>query len=186
MSGVPWFPAWAIEFSSPIDDVPTLISEIEEWRPDNRWSLISYQVAASEVHLWSVWHKSRSNEQRERMIARDPGAEFLRIISGTRQIRTAIERSGVSNGDTKAWLVRLPEIDTIGGIGETSIPMDEYNNHSRDAERLIEIIGGAMIPRRPFPTMDGLRKIGFVGDGMDIDPEMTEQSFILHAAMSDF
>ena len=40
--------------------------------------------------------------------------------SGTRQIRTAIDRSGVSKGDTKAWLVRLPEIDTSGGIGETS------------------------------------------------------------------
>ena len=186
MSGVPWFPAWAIKFSSPLENVSVLISEIEKWRPDKRWSLISYDVAASEVHLWSVWHKSRSNEQQERMIARDPTAEFLRIISGTRQIKTAIDRSGVSKGDKRAWLVRLPEIDTAGGIGETSLPVNEYNNHSRDAERLIEIVGASIIPRRPVPTVEGLQKIGFLGEGVVVSAEMIEQSFLLHASMSDF
>ncbi len=186
MSGVPWFPAWGIRFSSPVDNVLELISEIEKWRPDSRWSLISYEVAASEVHLWSVWHKSRSNEEQGSMIARDPGAEFLRIISGTRQIRTAIDRSGVSKGDTMAWLVRLPEIDTSGGIGETSLPIDEYNNHSKNAERLIEIVGASLIVRRPFPTLEGLKKIGFLQDGAEVSSEMIEQSFLLHASMSDF
>lgn len=186
MSGVPWFPAWGLRFSTPVDNVPELISEIEEWRPDSRWSLISYEVAASEVHLWSAWHKSRSNEEQGKMVARDPGAEFLRIISGTRQIRTAIDRSGVSKGDTRAWLVRLPEIDTSGGIGETSLPIDEYNNHSKDAERLMEIVGASLIARRPFPTIEGLEKIGFLEEGVEVNPEMIEQSFLLHASMSDF
>ncbi|DAC42253.1 MAG TPA: hypothetical protein HA315_05730 [Candidatus Thalassarchaeaceae archaeon] len=186
MSGVPWFPAWAIKFPSPLENVSLLISEIEKWRPDKRWSVISYDVAASEVHLWSAWHKSRSNEQQERMIARDPTAEFLRIISGTRQIKTAIDRSGVSNGDARAWLVRLPEIDTTGGIGEISLPVNEYNNHSRDAERLIELVGARIIPRRPFPTLEGLKKIGFLSDGVVVSTEMIEQSFLLHASMSDF
>ena len=57
MSGVPWFPAWGLRFLTPVDNVLELISEIEEWRLDSRWSLISYEVAASEVHLWSAWHK---------------------------------------------------------------------------------------------------------------------------------
>ena len=119
------------------------------------------------------------------MVARDPGAEFLRIISGTRQIRTAIDRSGVSKGDTKAWLVRLPEIDTSGGIGETSLPIDEYNNHSKDAERLMEIVGASLIARRPFPTIEGLEKIGFLEEGVEVNSDMIEQSFLLHASMSD-
>ncbi|MBK11770.1 MAG: hypothetical protein CMB44_04425 [Euryarchaeota archaeon] len=186
MSGVPWFPAWGLRFSSPVDNVHELISKIEEWRPDSRWSLISYEVAASEIHLWSAWHKSRSNEEQGRMVARDPGAEFLRIISGTRQISTAIERSGVSIGDTKAWLVRLPEIDTTGGIGETYLPIDEYNNHSEDAGRLIEIVGACLIARRPFPTIEGLEKIGFLEDGVGVNSMIIEQSFLLHASMSDF
>ena len=186
MSGVPWFPAWGLRFSTPVNNVPELISEIEEWRLDSRWSLISYEVAASEVHLWSAWHKSRSNEEQGKMVARDPGAEFLRIISGTRQIKTAIDRSGVSKGDKRAWLVRLPDIDTAGGIGETYLPVNEYNNHSRDAERLIEIVGASIIPRRPFPTVEGLQKIGFLGEGVVVSAEMIEQSFLLHASMSDF
>ena len=44
MGGVPWFPAWGLRFSTPVDNVPELISEIEEWRLDSRWSLISYEV----------------------------------------------------------------------------------------------------------------------------------------------
>ena len=62
-------------------------------------------------------------------------------------------------------MVRLPEIDTVGGIGETSLPIDEYNNHSKDAERLMEIVGASLIARRPFPTIEGLEKIGFLEEG---------------------
>ena len=186
MSGLPWFPAWGLRFSSPVDNVPELISEIDEWRPDDRWTLISYEVAATEVHLWSAWHKSRSNEEQGKMVARDPAAEFLRIISGTRQIRTAIDRSGVSKGDTEAWLVRLPEIDINGGLEETSIPLDEYNNHSNVAMRLIEIVGASLMPRRPFPTIEGLERIGFLQERVEVSSELIEQSFLLHASMSDF
>ena len=64
--------------------------------------------------------------------------------------------------------------------------MNEYNNHSRDAERLIEIVGASIIPRRPFPTVEGLQKIGFLGEGAVVSAEMIEQSFLLHASMSDF
>ena len=92
---MPWFPAWGVKFSSPIENISSLIADMEEWRPDERWILISYEVAASEVHLWSAWHQVRRNEQKGTMVARDSGAEFLRVVSGTRQIRVAIERSGI-------------------------------------------------------------------------------------------
>ena len=83
-------------------------------------------------------------------------------------------------------MVRLREIDTSGGSGETSLPIDEYNNHSKDAERLMEIVGASLIARRPFPTIEGLEKIGFLEEGVEVNPEMIEQSFLLHASMSDF
>ena len=70
--------------------MPSLISKINKFRPDDRWVMVSFDVIASEVHLWSVWHKARVNEDRGSMVARDLGAEFLRIVSGTRQISTAI------------------------------------------------------------------------------------------------
>ena len=108
MRVVPWFPAWAVSFSSTIEDVPSLISKINKFRPDDRWVMVSFDVIASEVHLWSVWHKARVNEDRGSMVARDLGAEFLRIVSGTRQISTAIDRSGVSNGTARLGYFVFP------------------------------------------------------------------------------
>ena len=186
MSYVPWFPAWGISFSYPVDDIATLISKINEIRPDNRWIMISFDVASSEVHLWSVWHKSRVNEERGSMIARDLGAEFLRIISGTRQISTAIERSGVTKGDTSAWLLRLPELDVGESIGDTNLPVEEYNTHSKNAEKMIELLNGSMLSTRPFPSRSGLLKIGYADEKIHIEDNMLEQAFILHASMSDF
>ena len=186
MTTVPWFPAWAVHFSSPIEDIPSLISKINRLSPDKRWIMISFEVAASEIHLWSVWHKSRVNEERGSMVARDLGAEFLRVVSGTRQISTAIERSGVSQGDSKAWLLRLPELDVGGLIGNTKLPVEEYNNYSAEAEKMIEHLEGSMIPTRPFPSRNGLTKIGYVDEKTVIEGNMVEQSYILHASMSDF
>ncbi|MCH1592175.1 MAG: hypothetical protein L7R66_04190 [Candidatus Thalassarchaeaceae archaeon] len=185
MATIPWFPAWGVKFSSPIENISSLIADMEEWRPDERWILISYEVAASEVHLWSAWHQVRRNEQKGTMVARDSGAEFLRVVSGTRQIRVAIERSGISKGDAKAWIIRLPEIDTTKGMEETSIPMEEYNHHSSEAERIIEHLGGRMITRRPFPTIGGLVKIGAITKNETLSNSKIEQAFLLHASMSD-
>ena len=120
------------------------------------------------------------------MVARDLGAEFLRIVSGTRQISTAIDRSGVSNGDCKAWLLRLPELDVGELIGDTNLPVEEYNTYSKEAERIIELLGGSMMPTRPCPSREGLVKIGYTDDGESIEDVMLEQSFVLHASMSDF
>ncbi|MEC7410356.1 MAG: KEOPS complex subunit Cgi121 [Candidatus Thermoplasmatota archaeon] len=186
MRTVPWFPAWAVSFSSTIEDVPALISKINNVRPDDRWVMVSFDVIASEVHLWSVWHKARVNEDRGSMVARDLGAEFLRIVSGTRQISTAIDRSVVSNGDCKAWLLRLPELDVGELIGDTNLPVEEYNTYSKEAERIIELLGGSMMPTRPCPSREGLVKIGYADDGESIEDVMLEQSFVLHASMSDF
>ena len=169
-----------------IEDVPALISKINNFRPDDRWFMVSFDVIASEVHLWSVWHKARVNEDRGSMVARDLGAEFLRIVSGTRQISTARDRSGVSNGDCKAWLLRLPELDVGELIGDTNLPVEEYNTYSKEAEKMIELLDGSMIPTRPCPSREGLMKIGYTVDGESIEDIMLEQSFLLHASMSDF
>ena len=49
---LPWFPAWSIEFESPVLDPGKVISTLNEWRPDNRWLILSDEVAGSEAHLW--------------------------------------------------------------------------------------------------------------------------------------
>ena len=47
---VPWFPAWGIHFPEPLDDPQNVISIFNEWRPNERWLLLSYSAAASEIH----------------------------------------------------------------------------------------------------------------------------------------
>ena len=92
-AGMPWFPAWGIEFSEPIENPSPTVSLFNEWRPSERWLLISFSAAASEVHLWTVWHALRRRELRNSMIGNSVDTEFLRLISGTHQIRTAFERA---------------------------------------------------------------------------------------------
>ena len=52
---VPWFPAWGVKFSEPIENIFSIVSVFNEWRPSNRWLLASFESIASEVHLWSSW-----------------------------------------------------------------------------------------------------------------------------------
>ena len=65
---VPWFPAWGIRFPEALDDPQDVISIFNEWRPNQRWLLLSYSAAASEIHLWTVWHALRRRELRNSMI----------------------------------------------------------------------------------------------------------------------
>ena len=41
---LPWFPAWGVEFESPVLDPGKVISTLNEWRPDNRWLILSDEV----------------------------------------------------------------------------------------------------------------------------------------------
>ena len=50
---------------------------------------------------WTAWYALR-NEISGEMVAKTADTEFLRLISGTRQINKAFERSGISVGDEKA------------------------------------------------------------------------------------
>ena len=82
-SHLPWFTAWGIEFSSPIENVFSIVTEVNEHRRNNRWLMVNYDVLASEIHLWNTWYSLRCNERDEKMVAKTPDTEFIRILSGT-------------------------------------------------------------------------------------------------------
>ena len=67
---VPWFPAWGVRFADPIANVFSMVSLINEWRNSNRWLLLAFDAAASEIHLWTAWYKLRTNENDGCMIAK--------------------------------------------------------------------------------------------------------------------
>ena len=73
---VPWFPAWGIQFPEPLVDAQNVISTFNEWRPNERWLLLAYPAAASEIHLWTVWHALRRNELRNSMVGNNVDTEL--------------------------------------------------------------------------------------------------------------
>jgi len=181
---VPWFPAWGVEFPDPVENVFSVVSVINEWRSSNRWMMVAFEAAASEVHLWTAWYALRRRENSGEMIAKTPDAEFLRLVSGTRQINKAFERAGIVSGDRRAWIVMLPDSDLGGGFGDYSIPRESYNDSTDQAIRLIEHLGGTLIPKRPVPSTRGLERIGSAsGDSSDIIE--LEDLFLSHIALSD-
>jgi len=181
---VPWFPAWGIKFSGPIENVFSVVSIINEWRPSNRWMMLAYEAAASEIHLWTAWYALRRSESSGEMVAKTPDAEFLRLISGTRQINKAFERSGIALDDKRAWIVMLPDSEIGDGFGEYSIPLDSYNDSTEEAIRLIEHLGGSLIPNRPTPSNSGLERIGS-NFRRDSSISEIENFFLNHIALSN-
>ena len=168
----------------PIENVFSVVSVLNEWRTSNRWLLVSFESIASEVHLWTAWYALRRNEDSEDMIANTPDTEFLRIVSGTHQINRAFERAGISVGDEKCWIVYLPA-DSLGeGFGDFVIPPGSYNQSSEEAAKLIEHLGGAILAKRPIPSIRGLERIGYV-PVRDMSIQEMEVGFLSHMALSD-
>ena len=186
---VPWFPAWGIHFPEPLDDPQNVISIFNEWRPNERWLLLSYSAAASEIHLWTVWHALRRRELRSSMVGNNVDTEFLRLISGTHQIRIAFERAGLKQGDENAWIVYLPDFGTEYPFkmdGETSeIPRNTFNDATPDANRLILHLKSSLVTERPMPTIEGLQRLGNDSNFADSNLLERESAFLLHAAMAD-
>ena len=180
---VPWFPAWGVRFPEPVSNIFSTVSIVNEFRPNNRWMLLAFEAAASELHLWSAWYTLRRNEISGEMVAKTADAEFLRLISGTRQINKAFERAGIAIGDERAWIVMLPDSELGIDFGEVSIPVDTYNDSNEDGIKLIEHLRGSLIPERPIPSIEGLRRIesrnGIVSKTMEI-----EDAFLSHLSLS--
>ena len=181
---VPWFPSWGIKFSEPIENVFSVVSIINEWRSSNRWMILAYEAVASEIHLWTAWYALRKSEDSGEMVAKTPDAEFLRLISGTRQINKAFERAGVAVDDECAWIVMLPDSEIGDGFGEFSIPLESYNDATEEAIRLIEHLGGLLMPSRPTPSTSGLERIGADYPRKSSITEI-EDCFLSHIALSD-
>jgi tRNA threonylcarbamoyladenosine modification (KEOPS) complex Cgi121 subunit len=181
---VPWFPSWGIKFSEPIENVFSVVSIINEWRSSNRWMILAYEAVASEIHLWTAWYALRKSEDSGEMVAKTPDAEFLRLISGTRQINKAFERAGVAVDDECAWIVMLPDSEIGDGFGEFSIPLESYNDATEEAIRLIEHLGGSLMPSRPTPSTSGLERIGSDYSSESSITEI-EDYFLSHIALSD-
>ena len=123
------------------------------------------------------------------MVGNNVDTEFLRLISGTHQIRIAFERAGLMQDDETAWIVYLPEFGTdypFTNDNETlEIPRDTYNDAALDANRLMHHLKSNLVTERPIPTNIGLQRLGYESKIEDSNLLDLEYAFILHASMAD-
>jgi len=175
----PWFPAWLMEFAEPVADPKELAATLLEHREDEHWLLLGYPSVVSERHLWAAWLALTQRARDGLMVSRGIDGEFLRLLAGTHQMRTAFERAGVRAGDRRAWLVRLPEEEEeIGGL-----PSSDINGMAERADRLFGWLGGELLPERPLPTEEGIMRLGIDADGLDF--EQWEDVCLGHIAVAD-
>ena len=184
-SSMPWFPAWGISFAEPVVEPSEVVALFSEWRPSERWLLLAFDAACSEVRLWTAWATLRRLEESDRMVARTCDAEFLRLISGTHQLSSAFERAGINTGDLAAWIVHLPEIAVGEEFGRMEIPRTIYLDNELDATRLVEHLGAGLLARRPVPSEAGLMRLGAIKSGGSIEAAKREDAFLLHTALAD-
>jgi len=182
---VPWFPAWGIEFNKDFSNINEIISKFNEWRPNDRWLLISYDALCSEVHLWTVWHSLRYREENNSMIARSPDTEFIRLISGTHQISTAFGRAGLKQGDYKAWIVYLPNLEIDNELHKTNLPREIFNSNTDTAEDLILHLEASLITLRPIPIKESLSRLEISTSKNELTTREIENYLLNHAAMAD-
>lgn len=179
---MPWFPAWGIEFNEPIKEIDEVLKVFNQYRNDNYWLVLAFDVAASENHLWTAWYSMQRNKKMKKMIAKSIDAEFIRLIAGTHQVKIAFSNAGIRNGDKLAWIVRLPESEIGDGINEVFIDRESYNNYDNDANILIERMNGKLLSQRPVPCLEGLKRIGYT---KEINTTQSlEECFILHLVSS--
>jgi len=179
---IPWFPAWGIEFQHPVKDSQNLVKTWLEIRPSGRWVMISGAVAVSERHLWAVWSHASRNEMLGQMVARTVDTEFIRILSGTHQIRVAFERAGVRKGDDHAWLLYLPEHPGFDEFGQViSYPAKE-NKQEIDVSKAMTWLGGDLLTARPSPNLESLNRLGIEGN---FSFDQIEPTILAFAASAD-
>ena len=184
-SSIPWFPAWGIGFEEAMVEPNEVVALFREWRPSERWLLLAYDAACSEVRLWAAWTALRRLEESGRMVARTCDAEFLRLISGTHQLSSAFERAGISSGDQSAWIIHLPETVVGEEFGQMKISRTSYLDNEIEATRLIEHLGAKLLAYRPVPSEAGLLRLGVIESEDSIEAVRREEAFLLHTALAD-
>ncbi|MBJ23184.1 MAG: hypothetical protein CMB64_00800 [Euryarchaeota archaeon] len=175
---VPWFPCWGIKLDINEKDKSKLVKKFLEIRPNNRWLLLSKYAAGGERHLWNTWYLVEENFNENSALSKNPDAEFIRVISGTNQLKTAFKRAGLNDDDSEAWLLFLPEkIENLDFLPKLSI-----ESFTEKAQKILYQIKASLITERPKPTKLGIERLGITFEGnQDL---INEDLFISHLAKS--
>jgi tRNA threonylcarbamoyladenosine modification (KEOPS) complex Cgi121 subunit len=176
----PWFPCWGIEIEEGEISISKFVEKFLEIRPNNRWLLISKYAAASEMHLWSTWYSMEQQYFQNTALSNNPDAEFIRILAGTQQLKTAFSRAGLIENDKQAWLIYLPKPEP----NLEELPLISTIEFTESAQQLIYLLNATIINERPKPTIRGLERLGIKYNGKN--NSINDELFISHTSRSYF
>ena len=175
---VPWFPCWGVRLNNNNQESSELIKKFLKIRPSSRWLLLSKFAAVSERHLWSAWHLIEENFRQKSSLSNNPDAEFIRVISGTNQLKTAFKRGGINETDRESWLIFLPS----RGKNLNKLPILDYDNLIKEVQTIMYKLDASLLPERPKPTKLGADRLGIPYEGnLEL---ISEDLFISHLAKS--
>ncbi len=176
----PWFPCWGIKINKKGESTSKIVEKFLDVRPNNRWLLISKDSAASERHLWHAWFTMEQQYLQKTALSKNPDAEFIRIISGTHQLKTAFSRAGLNEGDKEAWLTFLPNPTQNFDL----LPEISISEFAEVAQKMLYLLNATMINERPKPSKKGLERLGINYKGKN--ESINDDLFISHIARSSF
>ena len=153
-------------------------------REHERWVLLGQHAPHSNEQLWTAWIQAARNEIRETMVARSVDAEFLRYLAGTHHISEAFSRAGVQDGQSSAWVVRLPDAaGEANDLGHLQPRADGDTTFEADVESLMKALGWTQTMDNISFSIEGARRLGVDLDGW---PEgRRSESVVAHVLMAD-
>ncbi len=185
MSRIP-YPCWGLKLSDSISNSTEFIGMMTESRKNERWLLLGGHAAVSEEQLWTAWLGLASRYQNDTMRANSVDVEFIRLISGTHQIRIGFERAGIAVGDKIAWLIYLPDFPTEY-IHEVAWPTLDRHALDQEAQRLMTALGATLLPHLPMPNEKTVKRLELeIEPGGLEDYNAIERSALAHIALADY
>ena len=153
-------------------------------REHERWVLLGQHAPQSNEQLWTAWIQAARNEIRKTMVARSVDAEFLRYLAGTHHISEAFARAGVQDGQSSAWVLRLPDAaGEANDLGHLQPRAGGDTTFEADVESLMKALGWTQTMDNVSFSIEGARQLGVDLDGW---PEgRRSESVVAHVLMAD-
>ena len=179
----PIFPCWCVKFNEEIEKPADLINQFTQIRPNSNWVILGEGVAASEKQLWSAWISLGRRVSNNNMISKKEDVEFLRLIAGTHQIRSALEKTGVRVSDSIAWIVYLPKWSETH-IDSPLLADIDWNLREKEVQKIMLQLGVKPKQMRPHPTHLVLERLGIRTPEIP-SAENIELELLSHIACAD-
>ena len=160
-----------------------IIKQFLKIRPSNRWLMLGFHVALSNNQLWTAWHCCERRHLRETKLARSIDAEFIRYLAGTHHVSEAFSKAGLADGESKGWLVYLPE--SGGFIDQSVTPLPNFHQaFDNGSNQIIQDLNLEKLDDSPKLNVDYAIKLGL--DRENLNEENLEDSLTAFILSSEF